>query len=147
MKTALLDVNVLIALAWPNHQHHKETKEWFSRMVQIAWATCPITQNGFVRISSNPKIIESAVTVLEALDFLNHLTKHPEHRFWPDTLDFSSIESRPAGLLQGYRQVTDAYLICLAARNDGVLVTLDKRILAAVKGTEYEECVITVWNE
>ncbi len=141
MVTALLDVNVLIALAWPNHQHHKEVKKWFNGTDRKGWATCPITQNGFIRISSNPEIIESAVTVLEAMDFLMQLTNHPEHQFLQDSLDFSRISPRPDSLLQGYRQVTDAYLVCLAARSEGVLVTLDRHIINAVKGTEFEDSV------
>ncbi len=144
MVTALLDVNVLIALAWPNHQHHKEVKKWFNGPDRKSWATCPITQNGFIRISSNPKIIESAVTVLGAMDFLMQLTAHPEHHFLQDSLDFSLITPRPDSLLQGYRQVTDAYLVCLAARSESVLVTLDRHIINAVKGTGFEDSVTSV---
>jgi len=144
MVTALLDVNVLIALAWPNHQHHLEVKKWFSGVGRKSWATCPLTQNGFIRISSNPKIIESAVSVPQAMDFLIRLTDHPDHCFWPDSLDFSRITSRPESLLQGHRQVTEAYLVCLAAESGGVLATLDKRILNAVKGGIYENSVLSV---
>ncbi len=122
MKVGLLDVNMLIALAWPSHVHHREAQDWFRRHARAGWATCPLTQCGFVRISSNPRIIPEAVPPPQALALLREVVAHPHHRFWPDDIGLSEA---PTELLMGHRQVTDAYLLGLALRNHGRLVTLD----------------------
>ena len=124
MKVGLLDVNMLIALAWPSHVHHQEAQAWFSRNASAGWATCPLTQCAFVRISSNRKIIPESVTPKEALALLADIVRLKTHTFWPD--DISMLDKPvPAGLLGGHRQVTDAYLLGLAIRHGGRLVTLD----------------------
>lgn len=125
--TFLLDVNLLIALAWPTHVHHREAQEWFHRKGRRAWATCPLTQSGFIRISSNPRFIDGAVTPREARRLLAQVTRADEHQFWPDDLDWADTII-PASLLVGHRQVTDAYLLGLALHRDGCLATLDAGI-------------------
>ena len=142
MITALPDVNLLIALAWPNHQHHLTARSWFMEEGQADWATCPMTQAGFVRISSNPVIIEDTASPLVAKELLTHLTARPGHRFWPDDLDFSQTGALPGSLFQGHRQVTDAYLVLLAQAHNGRLVTLDRALANAVAGTELESAVV-----
>jgi hypothetical protein len=87
--TYLLDVNVLIAMAWPSHIHHRTAREWFLAKGAKAWATSPITQCGFVRISSNLKIIADAVSPHEAHGMLSVMTSHKGHTFWPETIDLS----------------------------------------------------------
>lgn len=125
----LLDVNMMIALAWPSHVHHHKAQAWFSKNASLGWATCPLTQSAFVRISSNQKIIPDAVTPKEALALLEDVVKHPSHTFWTD--DISILEDHiPSDLLVGHRQVTDAYLLGLAIRHGGRLVTLDKGVSA-----------------
>ena len=120
----LLDVNMLIALAWPSHVHHRLAQAWFSKNASAGWATCPITQCAFVRISSNPKIIPEAVTPNEALSLLREVVRMRSHAFWKD--DIAMLDDAvPAGLLVGHRQITDAYLLGLAIHNGGCLVTLD----------------------
>ena len=126
MKAALLDVNVLVALAWPNHVRHDAAHAWFSRHAGAIWATCPITQCGFIRVSSNPKITGGSVSPRDAHTVLCGMTAHKHHVFWPADLDYSLAENRCAALVVGHRQVTDAYLIDLAVRHKGRLVTLDK---------------------
>ncbi|MCP5197936.1 MAG: VapC toxin family PIN domain ribonuclease [Gammaproteobacteria bacterium] len=126
----LLDVNVLIALAWPSHVHHRLAQEWFKGHRHQGWATCPLTQTGFVRISSNPRFIDGAVTPGEALDLLRQVTRSEDHHFWADSVD---VTQEPDGLgahLLGHRQVTDAYLLILAIANQGALATLDSDIAA-----------------
>jgi uncharacterized protein len=124
VKPYLLDVNVLIALAWPNHVHHEEAVAWFARKAAAGFRTCPITQSGFVRISSNPAFFPNAVTPAEALALLQHITRMPGHDFWPDDLALpAALSARP---LAGHRQVTDAYLLALAVHRGGVLATLDR---------------------
>ena len=88
VKPYLLDINVLIALAWPNHVHHGEAMEWFLEKAVDAFRTCPITQTGFIRISSNPAFTANAATPAEALDLLQRVTELPGHGFWA---------GRPAG--------------------------------------------------
>jgi uncharacterized protein len=127
MKAYLLDTNVLIALAWQNHVHHGEAMEWFRRKGVSAFRTCPITQTGFVRISSNPSFSANAVVPAEATGVLERITNLPGHGFWPD--DLSLVEAVAAHpLLGSHRQITDAYLLSLATAHDGVLASLDRGI-------------------
>ena len=138
---SLPDINVLIALAWPNHVHHRAARHWFIRERKGKWATCPLTQNGFIRISSNGVIIPEAVSPLEAHRMLQLYVGHQDHIFWADSVDWAAISKPPAGLLQGHRQVTDAYLVELAASMEGVLITLDVRLERAISGTSREKHV------
>jgi toxin-antitoxin system PIN domain toxin len=125
----LLDTNVLIALAWPNHVHHREALDWFTSRAASAFRTCPITETGFVRISSNPAFTPAAVTPGEALALLTRITKMPGHDFWPDDLPLTN--TFPAEIVLGHhRHVTDSYLLALAAAHDGVVGTLDRGMLA-----------------
>ena len=126
MKPGLLDVNVLIALAWPSHLHHRAAQAWFARHAARGWATCPLTQCAFVRISSNPRIVAEAVTPKEALALLERITALKHHVFWAD--DRPVFEAGDGLLLVGHRQVTDAYLLGLARRRGGRLVTLDRGV-------------------
>ena len=128
MSVGLLDVNMLIALSWPSHLHHRTAQDWFLKHAGRGWATCPLTQCAFVRISSNPKIIPDAVTTAEAFDLLKQIVAQKHHAFWSDDLGVLD-DDMPKSLLVGHRQVTDAYLLGLAVRHGGRLVTLDKGIL------------------
>ena len=129
----LLDTNVLIALAWPNHVHHREALTWFRKKGSLAFRTCPVTQLGFVRISSNPGFSPVAVRPPEALELLTRITQLPGHKFWPDDLTaVQAFEQRP-GLI-GPRQVTDGYLIALAQKHGGVMATLDRGTTALASG-------------
>ena len=138
MKIRLLDINVLIALAWPSHVHHGQAHAWFAKNAAQGWATCPLTQHGFVRISSNPQIIEDAVTPREAIALLDEIVAHEYHVFWPDDVSLCETEYVPTALLMGHRQVTDAYLLGLAIRNGGQLATLDKRILSLIPSRDHD---------
>jgi uncharacterized protein len=122
--TYLLDVNVLVALAFPNHVHHGDVQTWFAKKGAAAFRTCPITETGFVRISSNPAFTPAAVTPGEAVALLERVTQLAGHEFWPDDLRFLAA----AGMLafSGHRQVTDAYLLALASAHGGRLATLDR---------------------
>jgi hypothetical protein len=133
MKPYLLDTNVLIALAWPNHVHHAETVDWFSRKAAPAFRTCPITQTGFVRISSNPSFTANAVAPAEAAALLDRISQMPGHEFWPDDLRFADVLAAHP-VLATHRHVTDAYLLALAAARAGVLATLDRGIAALARG-------------
>jgi toxin-antitoxin system PIN domain toxin len=126
----LPDTNLLIALAWPSHVHHRDAHAWFARKAEFGWATCPVTEIGFVRVSANPKIIPEAVTPQEALAVLTEMTDHEHHVFWPDAISLGDARRVPSRLLVGDQQVTDAYLIGLARKNGGKLATLDRSVAA-----------------
>ena len=121
----LLDVNVLIALAWPNHVHHDAARSWFAGRRSTGWSTCPLTEAGFVRVSCNPAAVKQSVTPAEAIALLGRLRRLESHAYW--AMD-RSITSLPPGILariQGYRQITDAVLLALAMQYGGQLATLD----------------------
>ena len=122
---ALLDVNVLIALAWPNHVHHVAAREWFEAQRQDGWATCPLTEAGFVRVSCNPAVVRHTVTPLEAIAVLQRLSGLGSHTFWPQDQSIIHLPESIGIRLQGYRQVTDAVLLAAAIQRNGQLATLD----------------------
>lgn len=128
MSIHLLDTNVLIALAWPQHVHHAQAHDWFAATGRQAWASCPLTQLGFIRISSNPVIIPEAVGPREALSVLHKIISLPGHHFWPDSLAPGATAFVTSLALIGHRQVTDAYLLALAQYHKGILATLDRGV-------------------
>ena len=128
MTRYLLDTNLLIALAWPQHIHHAQAHAWFGATGNQAWATCPITQLGFVRISSNPKIISHAANPRQAVAMLERVLAVPGHEFWPDDIAPTTAVPFTSLALVGHRQVTDAYLLALAQHHGGKLATFDNGI-------------------
>jgi uncharacterized protein len=126
---ALLDVNVLVALAWPNHIFHTSARKWFREQKRIGWATCPTTENGFVRVSSNTKVISEAKSPREAASFLRDLIALEGHVFWPE--EASIIDDRWVSLdrIHTHRQITDAHLLSLALHHQGCLATYDRGII------------------
>ena len=132
----LLDVNVLIALAWPLHVHHVIAHAWFERTGQQSWSTCPLTQLAFVRISSNTKIISAAVSPSAAVQALGKMVALAGHVFWADDLQVNDLASFTSRALVGHRQVTDAYLIELAKRHKGKVATLDAGLADLLPQTE-----------
>lgn len=130
MKGYLLDTNLLIALLWPSHERHHLALKWFTRHRAKGWATCPLTQAGFVRIVSNPAFSRDAVQPREAIQVLSANTAAKDHAFWPDELPVADAVAFTGVRLVGHQQVTDAYLLGLAIRRGGVLATLDQRIAA-----------------
>jgi toxin-antitoxin system PIN domain toxin len=130
MKGYLLDTNVLIALLWPSHAQHDLAVKWFGRHRGKGWATCPLTEAGFVRIVSNPAFSRDAVMPREAAAVLAANTAAKDHLFWPDELPLAVAIAFAGARLVGHQQVTDAYLLGLALRRGGLLATLDERISA-----------------
>src|SRR2546426_11240791 len=113
MAVHLLDVNVLIALGWPSHKHHASAHRWFSSIAAGGgWATCPLTQCAFVRISTNPKAVGAALTPAQAVAAIARMTTHQQHVFWAGDFPVASVYF-PAAALQGHQQITDAYLRAL----------------------------------
>ncbi len=130
MRVCLLDINLLVALLWANHEQHEQAVDWFQSRRRTAWATCPLTQAGFVRISSNPIILPDAPSPLKAMEALEANLRHPRHRFWEDDIPFADAVAPFGGLFRGHQQATDAYLLGLAIRKGGVLATFDAGIAA-----------------
>ena len=127
---ALPDVNVMVALAWPNHVHHEAAWAWFDADRGAGWATCLLTEAGFVRVSCNRAAVHHTVTPLEAISVLEGVTRLGSHRFWPLNRSVSALQNSVSRRLQGYRQVTDAVLLATAIQRGGQLTTFD----AGLKG-------------
>lgn len=132
MTAYLLDVNVLIALAWPGHRFHEMAQRWFNRNADKGWATCPLVQAGFVRIVSNPAFSPRSVSVKEAIQALTISLKHPTHHFWADDISIAGGLAEVVNKIQGHQQVTDVYLLALAIKHRGKLATFDKGITGLV---------------
>jgi len=133
MITHLLDINVLLALADPAHVHHETAHEWFRQTGRKSWATCPITENGFVRIASHPQYPNRPGSSGEAVKILQTMAAMEGHQFWPDAI--SLLELLPPEQVIPHSQITDLYLLGLAMHQGGKLATLDRRIAAdLIKG-------------
>jgi hypothetical protein len=129
---ALLDVNVLIALLDANHVHHHVATGWIGRNADAGWASCPLTQNGCIRIMSQPGY-PNPVPAAAVAERLAEAAALPLHAFWSDDISLLTHGLVDWTRILGSRQVTDAYLLALAVRHEGRLVTFDKGIpLAAV---------------
>jgi len=124
---ALLDVNVLIALLDGGHIHHGLAMSWLSREIEHGWASCPLTQNGCVRIMSQPSY-PGALPAAQVAERLTEAAESPDHKFWPADVSLLGAGLFDWSRVLGHRQVTDVYLLSLAVRNNGRLVTLDQRI-------------------
>jgi len=129
---SLLDVNLLIALAWPTHVHHDAALAWFQENQASGWATCPLTQSGFVRVSANEKALPDAKTPQEAVLLLRRIVALPHHQFWHDDVSLATSQLFDMTRLTGYRQVTDAHLVTLALHRGGRLATLERKIQTLV---------------
>lgn len=121
---------MLIALLWPSHAQHELALKWFARHRAKGWATCPLTEAGFVRIVSNPAFSRDAVRPREAVSVLAANTVANDHQFWPDEPPFAEAVAYAGARLVGHQQVIDAYLLGLALRKRGMLATLDQRVTA-----------------
>ena len=127
-----------MSLAWPNHVHHTQALAWFRRRGGQPWATTPITEAGFVRVSSNASVIPAAVTPSEAVALLERMREVPGHLFLADDVQLVVGEHLAAERVSTYRQVTDAHLLALARRRGGRLATLDRGIPALAGGDDVE---------
>lgn len=134
-RPALLDVNVLVALFNPDRMHHEAAHDWFADDQVHGWATCPLTENGFVRLFSRPKSGVGRLCPSDLLTDLRKFCSSGHHEFWPDAISLADSTLFDGAFLGGHRQVTDIYLLGLAKKKGGTLVTFDRTIpLEAVKG-------------
>ena len=130
MNTYLLDVNVLMALAWPNHVHHQRAHAWMAGMPARHWATCPLTETAFLRLSCNPRVVGVTVPPSRATAILSANTASPDHEFWADDVPLAKAIEPFGPRLVGHLQVNDAYLLGLAIARQGILATLDQGLPA-----------------
>jgi hypothetical protein len=119
--THLLDANALIALTLTEHEHHRRAAVWASAAGRIA--LCPIVEGALVRF-----LLRMGQSQETAKALLAGLYANPRCRFWPDTVSYLDAD---LDHVAGHRQVTDAYLTALAARNDGLLATFDRGLAKA----------------
>ncbi len=131
---ALLDVNVLIALFDTVHTHHDLAHDWFADNHAFGWATCPLTENGLLRILGNPARRDVFTPVARLADLLRRFCTSGHHEFWSDTISLRDERRFDLTFVRGHRQVTDVFLLGLAVEHAGRLVTFDQRIqIDAVK--------------
>jgi toxin-antitoxin system PIN domain toxin len=133
--TFLLDVNVLIALIDPGHVSHDAAHAWFEKTGHSDWATCPLTENGVIRIIGHPKYPNTPGSPAAVATTVSKLHSLPGHTFWPDNISLVGSDDVDAARILTSAQVTDSYLLALAKLRGGQLATFDRRLsTAAVKG-------------
>jgi uncharacterized protein len=139
---ALLDVNVLIALLDRSHIHNSLVTAWLADNVDAGWASCPITQNGCIRIFSQPSY-PNTVPAAQIAGRLAEATLHPSHQFWPDTISLLQPGSLIWDKILSARHLTDVYLLALAINQGGRFITLDRGIpLDAVPGAKPKHLIL-----
>lgn len=124
---ALLDVNVLIALLDAGHIHHLRAQQWLAQEIDNGWVSCPLTQNGCLRIMAQPSYPQ-ALPLQAVAQRLSQALAHAKHTFIADDYSLLDVEQLNWDLLLGHRQVTDSYLLGLAVRYQCRFVTFDARL-------------------
>jgi toxin-antitoxin system PIN domain toxin len=135
---ALLDVNFIIALLDPDHAFHERAHAWWAVNLKRGWASCPLTENGVVRIMSNPNYSEKLrFTPGDLIDRLRKFAAQSNHEFWPDEISLRDEKIFMTDRIHSSRQLTDLYLLALAVKHHGRLVTFDQGIaLSAVSAAK-----------
>ena len=132
---ALLDVNVIVALLLSDHVHHDAAHDWFADAGRRGWATTPLTENGALRVLSNPTVNAAGLTATSLRDHLRRFCDLDGHHFWPSDVSLLEPDVLSPHATITHRQLTDIYLLALAVRHDGCLATFDTSIpLSVVKG-------------
>lgn len=141
---ALFDVSTLIALLHLQHTFHQAAFDWWIANSQYGWASCPITENGLLRVMSNPRYSSLArFSVGEVGGLLNRFTANSDHEFWSDDISLADKRVFECGAILGPMQITDVYLLGLAAGNKGRLVTFDRSIsTSAVPNADSNNLVV-----
>ena len=133
--TFLLDVNLLIALVDPTHTHHDPVHAWFEASGQASWATCPVTENGLLRIVGHARYPNTPGSPAAVATILEGLRAQPGHVFWADDVSLLDTKWVNADRLLTHKQVTDTYLLALARTHGGMLASMDRRLVTdAVHG-------------
>jgi len=139
---ALLDVNVLVALLDPDHLHHHLARDWLGGQIEQGWASCPLTQNGCIRVLSQPAYPGTLSPAAIAARLADAAATR-WHQFWPDSISLLDDKRVAWTHILGSRQLTDAYLLALAVNQGGRLVTFDQGVaLPMVPGARTENLVV-----
>jgi toxin-antitoxin system PIN domain toxin len=139
----LLDVNVLIGLAFPAHTSHRQAHSWFQKEPGRLWATCPLTQAGFLRVASRA-LGGSRDAVRKALNGLERDCQGPGHEFWPTDIDLRNLSDSQRARLIGPNQIADMQLLLLAHRHRGQLATFDTGLRELASGTRYANSLLVL---
>ena len=137
----LLDVNVLVALALPNHALHNAAHSWFRREPDRQWATCPLTQAGFVRVCGR-ELGGTRDSIRKALAGLELDCRNPGHEFWPVDVDLRDLTDSQRARLIGPNQIADMQLLLVAHRRRGQLATFDTGLKELAVGTRYANSLL-----
>ena len=140
MNSYLLDTNVLIPLLWPKHTEQTRTRAWFTAHAANSFATCSLTQAGFIRITTTLTITGERYALADASELLRSFTRWPGHAFWPTTISYFEAAAPFQRRMQGPKQITDSYLLGIARHHGGKLATLDKAI-KSLAGPEFADLV------
>jgi len=139
----LLDLNALIAFGDHDHEHHQAIQKWFISSGKTDWGVCPLTEAGFIRITTNPAYRPMSRTTAQATVILADFATHPGYRYWPITEKWTVLTAPFSARLFGHQQVTDAYLLGLAVKEKGVLVTFDRGI-RYLAGSKYSRNLLVL---
>jgi toxin-antitoxin system PIN domain toxin len=137
----LLDVNVLVGLAFPQHSLHQQAHAWFRREPNRLWATCALTQAGFLRVAGRA-LGGSRDAFRQALAGLERDCQSPGHEYWPVDADLRDLSDGQRARLIGPNQVADMQLLLLAYRHRGQLATFDTGMKELVSGTRYANSLL-----
>lgn len=143
IRKSLLDLNVLIALAEPGHQHHEKARAWFLSSPVGGWGICPFTEAGFLRVTTDPAYRPGPHTMEEAAALIQTLKRYPGYRYWGINDSWVTLTAPFATRIVGHQQITDAYLLGLAIKENGVLVTLDSG-LKYLAGAEFSNNLLVL---
>ncbi len=140
---ALLDVNVLVALFDAEHIHHQAAHDWFARQRRQGWATCAVTETGFLRVVSRPEYGSAMSRAADLVPLLRKFCGSGRHHFWTESVSLRDEQLFDPALIRGHRQLADIYLLGLAKRHGGCLATFDRTIpIGAVKGARRETLAV-----
>jgi toxin-antitoxin system PIN domain toxin len=131
MSRFLLDVNVLIALVDSDHVHHDPAHTWFVTLADAEWLTCPITQNGAIRVVTGPKYVNGPVRFADAVESLRTVLVKGSHVFVPDEISLLDSSHVDITRLTSAAQITDTYLLALSSSHSATFVTFDKRMITS----------------
>jgi toxin-antitoxin system PIN domain toxin len=138
-RRSLLDLNVLIALTDPSHKQHQKARSWFLSSGKAGWGICPLTEAGFVRVTTNPGYLRQR-TLAQATAVLQALESYPGYNYWKIDESWATLTAPFAARIFGHQQVTDAYLLGMAIKVNGTLVTFDKGVVF-LAGAEFRKHV------
>jgi toxin-antitoxin system PIN domain toxin len=134
-RVALLDVNLLVALFDADHVHHDLAHDWFGDNRRSGWATCPVTENGLIRVLANPRYLSTISGLAAVVELLRRFRSSGHYQFWDEHLSLADESLFNPSFVRGHAHVTDVYLLGLAQKKGGRLATFDRSIpLAAVAG-------------